>query len=254
MNGKRDTTAFSCSETMASVVKGLLDLVYPPACLLCKQNTLDEKGAHLCSRCSGFVTYIKSPRCQKCGCALEPAAGLEDRICGNCLRKPPAFDSVESLVCYREPVSGLLHRLKYHGDTSVISGICELASVVTVSEQIRQCDLIIPVPLHRKRLKQRGLNQSLVLAAAIFQKEKSRIVPDLLIRKKNTKSQTGLDGAARRKNLRNVFQVKNVERIVGKRICVIDDVFTTGTTINECAKTLKKAGAKQVHAWTFSRV
>ena len=245
---------FAEMKNCKKIAEGLLDIFYPPRCLFCGRSMLDEPGRHICAFCLGLIDLVRSPRCRKCGCALDPAAGAEDRICGACLKKAPFFDSAESAVYYREPAAGLLHRLKYHGDTTVIGGIEEIMRSVEVSERFHQCDIIIPVPLHPRRLKDRGLNQSLVLASAVFKEYRYKIVPDALKRIKNTKPQTGLDGRARRKNLRNVFQVKNVETIAGKNICVVDDVFTTGTTINECSKTLKKAGARSVHAWVFYRV
>jgi ComF family protein len=110
------------------------------------------------------------------------------------------------------------------------------------------------VPLHRSRLRSRGLNQSLVLARRFFAAERDKIVVDLLVRLKKTIPQTGLDGIQRRRNLKGAFAVARPEEVRGRTVLVVDDVFTTGTTLAECSRTLKAAGAAQVHVWTVARV
>jgi ComF family protein len=132
--------------------------------------------------------------------------------------------------------------------------IAELIGKRPARQSASEGDYIIPVPLFVSRLKMRGLNQSLILANMIFSTEKEKIATDLLVRIKNTAAQSGLSGAERRKNLQAAFEVRNSKLVAGKNIYLIDDVFTTGSTVNECAKTLKKCGVASVHVWTFARV
>jgi len=114
-------------------------------------------------------------------------------------------------------------------------------------------DLIIPVPLHKKRLRQRGLNQSLILARLFFPGDRDKIDYTLLLRAEDTIPQTSLDGEKRRKNLRGAFKVPEPARIKNKSICLVDDVLTTGTTVSECSRTLIRAGAREVKVLTFTR-
>ncbi|MBI5556992.1 MAG: ComF family protein [Deltaproteobacteria bacterium] len=115
-------------------------------------------------------------------------------------------------------------------------------------------DRIIPVPLHMNRLRQRGFNQSLLLARAFFPDQRNKIIKTALRRQRDTIAQTGLTGLSRRKNLRDAFVVEKKDDVSGKKILLIDDVFTTGTTVNECARVLKQAGAERVDVLTLARV
>jgi ComF family protein len=156
---------------------------------------------------------------------------------------------------YRPPVSRLLHKFKFQGDTAAAASLSRLVELRQFDQisMSRGCDLIIPVPLHRSRLRARGMNQSLVLARLIFRSSAEKIRPYLLIRLKNTRSQTDLSGDERRKNLHGVFALNPEETVAGRRILLVDDVFTTGTTVDECAKTMKKQGAAEILVWTLAR-
>lgn len=157
------------------------------------------------------------------------------------------------MFLYEEPIKKLIHRFKYQGKTDCLVSVSTLARDHPALEEMREADLIIPVPLHPARLRERGFNQALLLARAIFPGDR-RVVPRLLIRIRATAPQAGFDGAARRANLRKAFEVTAPGLLAGKRILLIDDVLTTGSTVNECAKTLKKAGAAEVLVITLARV
>jgi ComF family protein len=232
-----------------SFVGGVLALLFPPRCHACRIARPHQPGQQLCLHCLDQVAPYSGPHCLCCGRSLAAGPVLTKRLCGDCLRTPPPFDSARSLLCYGPPASTLLHRLKFHGDTAAARVLTGLASTETVS-----CELIIPVPLHRSRLRSRGLNQSLVLARRFFAAERDKIVVDLLVRLKKTIPQTGLDGIQRRRNLKGAFAVARPEEVRGRTVLVVDDVFTTGTTLAECSRTLKAAGAAQVHVWTVARV
>ncbi len=228
---------------------GVLALLFPPRCHACQLGRPRHPGWQLCRSCRDQVTPLSGPCCRRCGQPLAAVVGPAERLCGDCLQRPPPFDSARSLVCYGPPVSTLLHRLKFHGDTAAARVLSGLGSPGPIS-----CDLIIPVPLHRSRLQTRGLNQSLVLACRFFPAERDKIVVDLLVRRKKTIPQTGLDGTQRRRNLRGAFAVTRPGAIRGRTVLVVDDIYTTGTTLAECSKTLKAAGAARVHVWTVARV
>jgi ComF family protein len=205
----------------------------------------------LCERCMEEVRYLGSPLCVRCG-ALFVAGDGGDHICGDCLLKPPPFILARSLVLYAPPVSTLLHRLKYRSDRTVLSTLTHLARPFDFSP-FASCDLIVPVPLHRKRLQERGLNQSLLLAHGFFLQDAQAIHPGLLVRTRDTVPQTSLGSKERRKNLRSAFAVTRMADICGKSVCLVDDVFTTGATVIECAGTLMRAGAKEVKVLTMAR-
>lgn len=242
------------AEWLSLFLGGLLDLLYPHTCKYCGKDLCENGKKFICKECLDLVEYIRSPMCLKCGRPLEQAAGMEDRYCGWCLEQPPHFHSARSAALYRPPLSVLLHRLKYQADTTVRKALAELLEASADTRRTIKADFVIPVPLHRKRLRDRGLNQSLEIARIAFPHMRGKIVPNLLIRSKNTKPQTELDGVARRRNLKGAFRVSDEKMVKGKEIILIDDVFTTGTTIAECSKTLKKAGASKIYVWTVARV
>lgn len=158
-----------------------------------------------------------------------------------------------AIAFYADPVSSLLHQLKYKFDTTVIPPLLKITQGFDFSPY-KNCNVIVPVPLHFKRLKKRGLNQALVLAQLFFPDKTNFIQNDVLVRVRDTQSQTSLNEIERRKNLKSAFFVKNESVIRNSSVCLVDDVLTTGTTVTECSKALKKAGAAQIKVVTMARV
>jgi ComF family protein len=237
--------------TLAALRDGLLDLLFPPRCFGCEIHLRPGAGKTLCTSCMEMVKIITAPICRRCGVKV---LACKDRYCQGCLSSPPPFAMARSVAMYHEPVINLLHRLKYRGDTAVLQPLRQIISAPGASLLPPDCDLIVPVPLHRDRLRQRGLNQALLLARLGRGRGDTPIEPALLFRKVATPAQTGLSGAARRKNVRGAFAVKDTEVVRGRRICIVDDVFTTGATVSECARVLVRAGAGEVVVWTVARV
>lgn len=235
------------------LITSFWQLLYPPRCACCANPMAFEEDRPICSSCFNQVEYIESPICLICGAGLNPDAGAEDRWCGSCLKAPPIFDSARSLVVYRGPVRRLLHQLKYRSDTRAAAVLGSLAGGALRVDRFRDHDLIVPVPLFRSRMQQRGLNQALVLARAVLPGQTHKIEPNLLIRVKKTIAQTRLSGAERRKNLRSAFQLNPRADPSGTKICLVDDIFTTGTTVTECARILKKSNAAVVDVLTYAR-
>lgn len=232
-----------------------MELVFPSHCYFCHSG-LARKGEVICSACLSRVHYLQSPLCSCCGREFPDSSGA-DHLCGYCLRQPPVYAMARAVVRYESPVSHLLHRLKYTADTSTLPALAQVIEpfIETMVHGFQpETDRVVPVPLFPARLKKRGLNQSLLLARIFFPEAGDALLVDTLIRTRDTPPQTTLDGAARRKNLRSAFAVKRPDAVKGRRIFLVDDVFTTGTTVTECGKALLAAGATRICVVTVARV
>lgn len=232
-------------------IKDFMNLLFPPVCAVCRVRIDTRRQLSLCPGCAGGIAYLMQPICRVCGMEL---AGGEDReyLCGECLRAPPAFFLARSLVRYQSAVQQLVQRLKFAGDTSVAHGISAIIRGGELAE-FDDCDWIIPVPLHADRHRSRGLNQATFLAGLFFPEKRDFIRSDWLVRTRNTTAQTRLGGPARRKNLLGAFQVRSGSQLDGRVVCLVDDVFTTGTTVEECAKVLVRHGVFRVKVLTLAR-
>jgi ComF family protein len=202
--------------------------------------------------CAADITLITPPFCTCCGMSFNFAAG-GSHLCSTCLNSPYFFSKARAILAYNDGAAKLIHSFKYNGSTAQFSTFKDLWEKSGLENDLCSPDLIIPVPLHLERLRERGFNQALLLAQIFFSHQKEKISPHLLKRLKKTPHQTTLSGQARRKNMKTAFAVSNQEMIKGKNIILIDDVFTTGTTINECAKILHQAGAHEIQVLTLAR-
>jgi len=225
----------------------LLDIFFPPVCLFCNTPNAD----HCCPSCFDSLKLVSEPHCTCCG--LPFSSGM-NHLCQDCLQGKYHFDWARAAVEYQPQISRLIHAFKYQKDMSGIPLFIKLMNNILPEEILAACDTIIPVPLHKKRLQERGYNQSLLLANNLFKSRKELIDPFCLERHRYTEPQTTQSAASRRKKLRNAFQVTDRKKVLGQNILVIDDVFTTGATVDACARTLKKNGAKTVNVLTFARV
>lgn len=230
-----------------------VELLFPSTCLNCRCPLSPATMPMFCPECLGQIELVSGPLCLGCGRQFPKAAGGA-HYCGLCLSGQYHFDRARAVAIYSEPFSQVIHRFKYQGKThglATFRALLELAPEAAISAPP---DLILPVPLHDRKLRQRGFNQAVLLARAFFPQERRLIRTDLLVRQINTEPQTSLSGKARRQNLKNAFALREPELVLGKRIALVDDVFTTGTTVNECARVLKKAGALRVEVLTLARV
>jgi ComF family protein len=230
----------------------LRELCFPSVCLLCRQGLPAFSRVQLCPGCRARIRLIAEPLCRTCG--VEFAGSGASHYCGECLRKPPHFSRARAVFRYDEESAELVHAFKYQGKTVGRATFLALAREAGPLTDLDQPELIVPVPLHRSRLRERGFNQALVLARFLFPEQGKKIVPDLLVRTKNTHPQVSLSGQERRRNLKGAFAVQRPERLEGRLVLLVDDVYTTGTTLNECAKVLKAQGAAEVQALTLARV
>lgn len=237
---------------LARLVNPFLELMAPERCRMCNCPLPGRERPGICSSCLAEVKYLTTSVCRKCGGVVRSRVAW-GALCGECIRRPPPWDRALSVVKYGPPVSELLYRLKYKGDTTVLPALKTILQPFVDSEDI-DCRYIIPVPLHPRRLQSRGMNQAVYLAKLLFPDRKQLLTTGLLQRHKQTRPQTGLNGIERRRNLRGAFRLSDAALVKGQKVCVVDDVFTTGTTVSECSRVLRKAGASDIRVLTLARV
>ena len=234
-------------------IRSLLELLFPTRCLVCRTRLHYGSKKVICELCRDGVKCVGERICLSCGCDLPKGGRRRGGWCGACLQHPPYYTQARSLFLYEPPLPALVKAFKFNHDMVALTGLKELL-VDSDFGEYEECDLIIPVPLHIKRLKERGYNQSLLLAKTFFPQCIEKISPNILLRDLNTRPQTTLSGDKRRKNLAGAFVVYSQDEVVGKSICLVDDVFTTGTTVNQCSKVLRAAGASSIFVLTLTRV
>lgn len=224
----------------ARFFSAVVDFLLPQPCFLCGANSV---GGPLCKAC---VTLL--PEAGKCCCrrCASPTDGA--RLCGRCISRPPAFDASVAAFEYRFPVADMIQCLKYRGDLHLARPLGRmLAGVASVAG----ADVIIPMPLHRRRLSQRGFNQALELARPLARASGLPILADAVVREQDTLPQAGLTLAVRKRNLRGAFGC--TRSLAGLSVLVVDDVMTTGATLEEFARTLRSAGARRVENLILAR-
>ncbi len=234
----------------SALFAGARDLLFPSFCLGCGRQLATARLPLLCSACRASLAFSRSPRCTCCG---QPFATGSDHLCGDCLQGNHRFDLARFAVLYSGPVPRLVQDLKFLGRTTPLATMGCLAGLSGVLDELAEPDLVLPVPLHPSRLRRRGFNQSLLIAQACFPRWRARIQPDLLVRRRATVPQTSLTGSSRRRNLQGAFALGQGERLHGGRVLLVDDVFTTGSTVRECVAVLRRAGAARIEVFTLCR-
>ena len=221
----------------------LLDLLLPMTCGLCDART--GSNFPLCNDC---LEEMPSITCSCPQCALPATTSA---TCGACQQNPPAFDRVVALYHYQPPVNTLVQQMKFSNRLEYSTLFGHLLAERLAAMDARP-DLLVPVPLHHSRLRKRGYNQSWEITRSLARSSGIESSRTLCCRVRKTPLQTGLDARQRRKNLKQAFRV--TADLGGKHVCIIDDVMTTGSTLNEMARTLKRAGAERVSGWVVARV
>ncbi len=238
---------------LKEILSGIADLVFPPRCVTC--GVLLEKRTPLpfCPACAGGIRLIRSPLCSRCGLPfLEPEG--EDHPCGECLAAERPYAVARAVGYYEETLLRAIHLFKYRGKTGIGEVLGKMmADFAGGRWEMGAFDRILPVPLHPKRLRERGFNQSVILACEISKRFAVPLDPRSLERRVPTAPQVGLGREERSANVRGAFAVGSPERIDGKRILLVDDVFTTGSTLGECSAVLLRAGAEGIAVLTMAR-
>lgn len=234
----------------------LLDAVLPPLCLGCGE-IVAAPGA-LCADCWQGFTFIAPPLCACCGDPFEEHLG-EGALCASCLARRPGYRRARAALAY-DPQSRRLVLPFKHGDRTDIARACGGWMARAGADLLAEADLVAPVPLHWRRLLVRRYNQAQLLARAALraspQASHGRLVPDLLRRRRWTGSQAGLRARERRRNVREAFDVhpRWADAIAGKTVLLVDDVLTTGATVEACTRALRRRGARHVDVLTLARV
>jgi len=248
---------------MSGIAQGLFATLFPSDCRLCGTPLVNISRLPVCEDCLAAMKPIAGEVCSLCGERMPGAYALSqdgsNPRCGLCRRVEPPFTRAVAYGSYDGGLRELIHLLKYAQVTpaaTMLGGMLARA-MAAIEPSLGAAEvLVIPVPLHGSKLRQRGFNQSeLVVRAALKFRPAGRYVlrPQVLKRSRLTQSQTGLTRHQRRENIRGAFAVKDGSQVAGREILLVDDVFTTGTTVSECARVLRRAGASKVWVATVAR-
>lgn len=214
-------------------------------CLLCGQRC---GGSGLCPGCLADLPY-QGPACRRCATPLAPVAG--GRLCGDCLIAPPPFDEAVAVFDYAEPADAMIQRLKFDGRLVYARILGEIMAIEIERRGISLPRVILPVPLHPGRLAARGFNQAIEIARPLAARFGIPLDRRACRRTRATAEQTGLDAAARRRNLRRAFSA--TVSLTDADVVLLDDVMTTGSTLESLALAVRRAGARRVAVWVCAR-
>jgi len=242
---RREAVNLTTTRKVDGLRRRLLRALLPLRCLLCGAD--GAAGRDLCIGCARDCA-INSPSCPRCALPLATAAPM----CGECVERSPPFTAAWIPFRYAHPLDLLEARFKFRNDLAAGRVLAELMIERAHVDRPARPVALVAVPLHRSRLRERGYNQALELAKALAAAFRIPLAGDLLVRLRATAAQTGLDAAARRRNLRGAFAVANV-RDVPQHVALVDDVMTTGATLRECARVLRRAGVSRVDIWSLAR-
>ena len=236
----------------------LVDVILPQHCYHCGRPTASSRGGAFCDSCWRLIRLIIPPYCPCCGEPFRSPVALTHSPayrCGACRAEPPPFDHARAVGRYEGPLRQAIHQLKYSGKLHLTQPLLDLA-IVHFDDHFPGTvfDAIIPVPLHRERLMQREFNQAAMLARGLAHHLRAPVLERWLVRVRSTRPQVELNSSERRQNVKQAFAVTPAAALEDKRVLVVDDVFTTGATLREIARTLKVAGAMQVDVFALARV
>ncbi len=242
---------------MRGALDSVVTLLFPSDCRLCGLPLASSSYLPVCPECLESIEPISGNRCLLCGERLF--SGLEQSLCGECLTERPPFVKAAAYGSYEAGLRELIHLLKYEGvkpAAEVLGRMLGEAVTDLVPDFSDTAPVVIPVPLHTTKLRQRGFNQSELIARAMIKQRplglQLQLAPELLIRKRETQSQVGYTRQQRLANLHGAFAANDA--VAERDILLVDDVFTTGTTVSECARVLRRAGARKVWVATVARV
>jgi ComF family protein len=233
-----------------NIISPVLDFIFPPRCLLCeKPETLPD--IPVCNGCFEHLPVVTLPVCPRCGAA---AGGTG--TCSSCVDREFLFDRARVLMMFDEKAETMVHQVKYKNKRRMAVALGRrLGKELDQEPDFTSVDALVPVPLHKKRERERGFNQSRAIAQGLGEVLHKPVVADLLERTRHTTSQTGLHLKERRQNVADAFRL-NPRRVVSRlpqRVVLVDDVFTTGATMNECTRVLRAAGVEKVLVATVAR-
>ncbi len=242
--------AIKISVFVRNAVRQALNFVFPPLCPYCGERL--ERAHSVCPKCFGRIRFIGEPRCDWCGRPFDFKV-WGTTLCGKCLTARYAYDKARAAFVYDDFSRAPILQLK-HARKTELAGMLTQFLYVAGQELFPETDAIVCVPIHRYRLMKRTFNQAGILARLLAKKIDKPFLAGALKRVRPTKSQGHLSPTNRKRNVANAFRVSKNVHVKGRSILLIDDVLTTGATVNECAKALKRAGAKSVFVLTVAMV
>jgi ComF family protein len=238
------------------LVDSLASIFFPATCTLCRNVVETVSSGVVCQGCWQTVRAFEGVVCAQCGYGF-PSRSIESTrpLCGGCRRGLFIFDFARAYSPFEDPLKEIIHQFKYRSHRSLGRPLSELLfSVYRFHEQDCFSDLIVPVPLHKSRERTRGFNQACELSKPLGKMAHIPVSTGLLLRVKPTRVQAGLSRRERRINVAGAFELSQTKAIEDKALLLVDDVFTTGATLNECAKILRRNGARRVNVLTLARV
>jgi ComF family protein len=249
-NGSRSRTNPGSESIFRSIVDGLVAVILSPSCAACRSLLSQPTRGPVCSRCWASIAPFVPPLCARCGDPLRTwrSSSRAAGVCARCRRRPSAISRSRAIGPYDGALRDILHAMKYAGCRSAAR---ELGGRMRreAAEVLAGASVVVPVPLHPRRRRARGFNQAADLASYL-----GRPVADVLRRTRATRSQTDLPAAKRHANVRGAFALRRGATVRGLSIVLVDDVATTGATLESCARVLRAAGALDVSALTAARV
>ncbi len=225
-------------------------LIYPEVCLLCS-GSLEIQDCYICGPCIHKIETLKPPLCPKCAMQIPPYLSKMSR-CPSCQNMKTHFDRGYALFPYQNEIKKILHSVKFSKKSWHLKALDPFLNDLTMPP-IFDYDFLVPVPLDPIRKRQREFNQSHLIARLIHQHDNSSPIRSVLKKVKRTEPQSALDRSRRLENLGNAFKLRRGSKVSGKKILLIDDIVTTGATVNECAKCLKEKGALKVDFFALAR-
>lgn len=239
--------------TLNKLQNAISRFIFSDLCSLCKKQIADfSEDIKICKECSDDLEFISEPMCVKCG---KPFIGniQTAHTCGECIKKTRYYNKARSVFVYDGVIKNGIIDYKFFRNVTLAKFFEQYLLDYIKYELNNEYDVIIPVPLHKKRLRERRFNQSLFIVRSAPKYNQIKVDNSSLKRIKYTEPQLKLKGAERRKNVRGAFKVDDARNIYGKRVLLVDDIFTTGSTVDECAKVLMLAGAYSVDVLTLAK-
>lgn len=231
---------------LRSVGRALLDVVFPRCCVECCEAVEAGPLQNLCATCRDKIEFAREPHCTTCGWPFSGAVSGA-RTCANCIDLEPEFGQGRTGMLLRGPARTFVHELKYHRGWHLRGDLRVLVQQAQPLKNFAEGAVLVPVPLHPRRRRWRGFNQARWVAEALAAQVEVAGIDELLLRIRDTPTQTRLSRRGREENMKNAFALRpGVVLSSGRRYVLVDDVFTTGATLNECAKVLRQAGAEHI--------
>ncbi len=236
--------------------EGLISLLLPADCRVCQHPLEPSNITFVCIDCWSKIKWLKAPYCSRCSRPLSSALkSIPIFLCPECRRQNVYFNRAFIPTLYQGVMKKVIHLLKYNKKTGIMRSLKKIIESYFdhLNSPLPELDLVVAIPLHRKKLRERGFNQAELIAKVVAKHLQVRLTKGNLKRIKATITQTFLDREGRRRNLRKAFVVKNKDEFQAKNVLLVDDVYTTGTTIKEAAKVLKEARAKNICVFALAR-